>query len=79
MSSLSDLTLQNEIAVYIRKIYSRGLAVFAMEPTKIGEEYKDQEAFYYPQIKRENGDIEKQTKSMRGRVFDGILNPLDNF
>ncbi len=44
VSNLSGLTLQDEIAVYIRKIYSRGLAVFAMELTKIGEEYEDQEA-----------------------------------
>ncbi len=48
IASLSGLTLQDEIAVYIRKIHSRGLAVLAMETTKIGDEYEDQEAVITP-------------------------------
>lgn len=48
IASLSGLTLQDEIAVYIRNIHSHGLAVLAMETTKIGDEYENQEAVITP-------------------------------
>lgn len=48
IASLSGLTLQDEIAVYIRKIHSRGLAVLAMETMNIGDGYEDQEAVVTP-------------------------------
>ncbi len=48
IASLTGCALQDDIASSIRKIHSRGLAVLAMETTKIGDGYEDQEAVVTP-------------------------------
>jgi hypothetical protein len=48
IASLTDCALQDDIASSIRKFHSRGEAVLAMETTKIGDEYEDQETVVTP-------------------------------
>ena len=49
IASLSGLALQDEIAVYIRKLHSRGQSVLAMtQNTKTGDDYEDQKAVVTP-------------------------------